>query len=145
MVKKENGFTLIELMLVIIIIGILVAMVLPRFTGRTQQAKAARATADIESISIALDLYELDNDCYPTTEQGLAALRQKPTTPPIPNNWKGPYLKRRLPIDPWCNPYRYCSPGLHNEEYDLFSYGKDSVEGGGDDVCNWEQAPGQRQ
>ncbi|MEW6607395.1 MAG: type II secretion system major pseudopilin GspG [bacterium] len=137
--RNNKGFTLIELMLVIIIIGILVAMVLPRFAGRTYQAKIARAKADIVSISVALDMYELDNDSYPTTEQGLSALRQKPTTPPIPNNWKGTYLKKKIPVDPWNNPYHYTCPGVHNEDYDLISYGKDGVEGGGDDVCNWEE------
>lgn len=141
---KEKGFTLIELMLVIIIIGILVAMVLPRFTGRIYQAKVTRAKADIASLEVALDLYELDNDCYPTNEQGLAALKQKPTTPPIPNNWKGPYLKKKIPLDPWKNPYHYICPGLHNEDYDLISYGKDGLEGGGDDICNWEEKDANR-
>lgn len=138
MKNKEHGFTLIELMLVTIIIGILVAMIVPRFTGRTYQAKLSRAKADIISISIGLDLYELDNDTYPTTEQGLSALLQKTTIPPLPNNWKGPYLKRKIPIDPWNNPYHYTSPGVHDPDYDLVSYGKDGIAGGEDDICNWE-------
>lgn len=139
--KKEKGFTLIELMLVIIIIGVLVAMVVPRFAGRSEQARCAAARADIEAnMAIALDLYELDNGCYPTTEQGLNALVKKPESEPSPQNWKGPYLKKKVPLDPWGNPYVYISPGIHNvEDYDLFSYGPDGVEGGEDDITNWEE------
>lgn len=140
--NKTKGFTLIELMLVVIILGILVAMVVPRLAGRTEQARRAAAVADIESnIAVALDLYELDNGVYPSTEQSLAALISEPTSSPVPPNWNGPYLKKRkLPIDPWGREYVYVSPGVHNEEdYDLYSYGPDGVEGGGDDVTNWEE------
>lgn len=138
-----TGFTLIELMLVVIIIGILVAMVVPRIAGRSEQARRAAAAADIESnLAIALDLYELDNGNYPTTEQNLGALITAPTSSPVPENWNGPYLKKRkIPNDPWGRPYKYTSPGTHNtEDYDLFSFGPDGVEGGGDDVTNWEEA-----
>ncbi|MBU0568968.1 type II secretion system major pseudopilin GspG [bacterium] len=129
--KNERGFTLIELMLVVIILGILAAMVIPSFTGRTREARIERTKADIASISVALDLYELDNGFYPTASQGLAALKARPATPPIPGRWKGPYLKKSLPIDPWNNPYQYYSPGIHNpESFDLFSYGEDELEGG---------------
>src|SRR3989338_5889154 len=108
---KRNGFTLVELMLVVIIIGILVAMVMPRLAGRTEQARQAAAKADIEAnIGSALDLYELDNGSYPTSEEGLNALLVKPGSAP---SWKGPYLKRK-PVDPWGNPYAYRSPGTHN-------------------------------
>lgn len=135
--KKNRGFTLIELMLVIIIIGVLVAMVAPRLAGKSQQGKLAAAQADINAhLSAALDLFEVDNGRYPTTEEGLAALRTAPSAAP---RWKGPYLKRPVPPDPWRKPYVYRSPGQHNrEDYDLFSYGPDGVEGGQDDITNWK-------
>ncbi len=134
----SKGFTLIELMLVVIIISILSAMVVPRLVGRSKEAKLAAAKADIESnISLVLDMYELDNGLYPTTEQGLIALMGKPTTSPVPTNWKGPYLKK-LPKDPWGKDYVYTSPGMHNkDDYDLFSYGPDGIESQ-DDIVNWE-------
>jgi general secretion pathway protein G len=141
--KNSKAFTLVELMLVVIIIGILVAMVVPRIAGRSEQARRAAAQADIDAnLAIALDLYELDNGNYPTTEQGLDALIKAPTSAPVPENWNGPYLKKRkVPLDPWGRPYKYASPGVHNtEDYDLFSLGADGVEGGGDDVANWEEA-----
>jgi len=134
--NRNKGFTLVELMLVVIIIGILVAMVMPRLAGRSEQARAAAAKADIEAnIGSALDLYELDNGLYPTTEQGLGALLAKPADA---SKWKGPYLKKK-PVDPWGNQYLYRSPGTRNIDYDLFSMGKDGVEGGEDDVTNWEE------
>lgn len=135
--KKNRGFTLIELMLVIIIIGVLVAMVAPRLAGKSQQGKLAAAQADINAhLSVALDLFEVDNGRYPTTEEGLAALRTAPSAAP---RWKGPYIKRPVPPDPWGKPYVYRSPGQHNrEDYDLFSYGPDGVEGGQDDITNWK-------
>jgi general secretion pathway protein G len=140
--NKKKGFTLVELLLVVTIILILAGMVVPRMAGRTEQARRAAALADIETnIAVALDLYELDNGMYPTTEQGLRALISKPTSSPIPPNWNGPYLKKRkLPKDPWKRDYIYISPGIHNvEDYDLYSYGPDGVEGGGDDITNWEE------
>ncbi len=138
--KREHGFTLIELMLVVMIIATLAALVVPKFTGRAEQAKSAAARSDINvNIPTALDLYELDNGFYPSTEQGLAALREQPATSPVPAKWNGPYLKRK-PLDPWGNPYHYESPGTHNRDsYDLYSLGKDSAEGGKDDVNNWEE------
>ena len=139
--KRVCGFTLIEMMLVIIIIGVLVAMVVPRLTGRSEQARIAAATADIEAnLAVALDLYELDNGGYPTGEQGLDALLEKPSIPPVPPNWNGPYLKRRLPKDPWGEPYIYRCPGLNNTyDYDLFSKGPDGIEGNADDIVNWSE------
>ncbi len=138
--KSNKAFTLIELMLVVIIIGVLAAMAIPRLAGRSEQARQAAAQADIEAnIATALDLYELDNGQYPTTEQGLAALKTKPTSSPISEGWNGPYLKK-MPKDPWGKPYIYKSPGEHNiGDYDLASWGRDGVEGGGDDAVNWEQ------
>ena len=139
MKKTNKGFTLIELMLVVIIIGVLAAMVVPRLAGRSEQARQAAAKSDIEaSLATALDLYELDNGQYPTTEQGLAALRTKPASSSVPSNWRGPYLKKE-PKDPWTKPYIYKFPGEHNPGgYDLASWGRDNIEGGGDDVVNWE-------
>ena len=140
--NQRKAFTLVELMLVVIIIGILVAMVVPRIAGRSEQARRAAAKADIESnLAIALDLYELDNGNYPTAEQGLNALITTPTSAPVPESWNGPYLKKRkIPLDPWGRPYKYVSPGVHNtEDYDLSSLGPDGVEGGGDDITDWEE------
>jgi general secretion pathway protein G len=139
--RARAGFTLIEIMLVVVIIAILAAMVGPRLSGRTKSAKITAATAEIEAnITAALDLYELDNGQYPTTDQGLKALVQKPTSNPVPNNWNGPYLKKRqVPTDPWGNDYQYVSPGEKNEgDFDLFSLGPDGVESD-DDIVNWVQ------
>ncbi len=130
---KRDAFTLIELMLVVIIVSVLVAMVMPRLSGRSQEARIAAAQADILSnISTALDLYELDNGAYP---DNLDALLRKPADI---ENWKGPYLKRK-PIDPWKRAYKYKAPGTHNkEDYDLYSLGSDGQEGTSDDVTNWQ-------
>lgn len=133
----KQGFTLIEILLVVVIIGALAAMIIPRLTGRSEQAKTAVAKADIEShIATALKLYELDNGNFPTTTQGLDALQKKPDTSPVASNWNGPYVEKK-PVDPWGNPYVYESPGRHRLDYDLSSQGKDqnSEE---DDITNWE-------
>ena len=133
--KHRMGFTLIELMLVVIIIGALVAMVMPRLTGRGEQARVAAAKADIQAnIATALKLYELDNGSFPSAEEGLNALLSKPSSA---NNWNGPYLEKR-PLDPWAREYKYKCPGEHRPtDYDLYSLGKDGVESV-DDVKNWE-------
>ncbi len=132
---NKKGFTLIELMLVVIILGILVAMVVPRLVGRGEQARKQAAEADIKSnIALALDLYELDNGAY---SEKLEDLMNDPGESKAPN-WNGPYLKRK-PADPWGREYNYKSPGQHSKDYDLFSYGADGVEGGGDDIANWEE------
>lgn len=133
--RTKKAFTLIELMLVVIIIGALAAMVLPRLTGRSEQARESAAKADIKAnIATALKLYELDTGSFPSTEEGLGALLSNPGTA---NNWKGPYLES-TPMDPWGREYQYESPGNHRpQDYDLFSFGRDGKEGGGDDVVNW--------
>lgn len=137
MFNKSKGFTLIELMLVVIIIGILVSMVVPRIAGRSKQARVAAAKADINAnVATALDMYELDNGSYPSTEQGLKALTTKPDIAPIPDNWNGPYVKK-IPLDPWERPYVYKSPGVHNQDYDLSSLGPDGIESS-DDITNWQ-------
>ena len=137
--KLKKAFTLIEIMLVVIIIGILAAMVIPNLAGRGEQARISAARADIESnLSVALDLYEVDNGAYPASEQGLAALIQKPNSTPMPENWNGPYLKKgKIPADPWGREYEYDSPGIHNVDgYDLSSLGADGIESK-DDIVSW--------
>jgi len=138
-VKNRYGFTMIEIMLVVIIIGVLASMAIPSLSKRGKQARVLAAKADIEAnLSIVLDLYELDNGQYPTTEQGLAALIKKPDSSPIPNNWNGPYLKKKnIPTDPWGKEYLYVYPGIENmENFDLSSYGSDGIESE-DDIVNW--------
>jgi general secretion pathway protein G len=134
--QYRRGFTLIEIMLVVIIIGALAAMIVPRLAGRSEQAKVAVAKADISNIATALKLYELDNGGFPTTGQGLIALRERSTAVPLPKNWNGPYLEKD-PVDPWGNPYLYASPGTHRSDYDLSSKGKDAASAD-DDVTNWQ-------
>ncbi len=136
--NAQRGFTLIELMLVIVIIGALAGMVVPRLVGKSEEAMKKAASADIKgNLSLALRLYEIDNGRYPSTEQGLTALISKPTTPPVSENWKGPYVEQE-PLDPWRRPYQYRYPGNHPpRDYDLYSLGPDGKEGG-DDIGNWE-------
>lgn len=133
--KKQSGFTLIELMLVVIIIGALVAMVLPRLAGRSEQARVQAAQADISSnIATALKLYELDNGSFPSSADGLNALLSKASNA---RNWNGPYLEKK-PVDPWGKEYTYESPGTHRpHDYDLSSAGKDGQPGTTDDITNW--------
>ncbi|HLD69521.1 MAG TPA: type II secretion system major pseudopilin GspG [Candidatus Omnitrophota bacterium] len=135
--KNIPGFTLIEIMLVVIIIGALSAMVIPRLSGRSDQAKRTAAQADIEAhLATALKLYDLDNGYFPTTSQGLVALRVKPDESPVPANWNGPYIEKEA-IDPWGRPYVYVSPGDHRGDYDLSSNGKDEKKDD-DDITNWK-------
>lgn len=140
-VRNKMGFSLIEILLVIVIIGVLAAMVVPNFAGQGEKARRAAAGADIEvNLATALDLYELDNGRYPTTEQGLVALIREPSSSPIPKNWGGSYLKKKkIPKDPWGAEYAYTCPGSNNsEDYDLSSLGADGIESE-DDITNWEQ------
>jgi len=138
--KRQKGFTLIEIMVVVVIIGLLATLVLPRVLGRQEQAQIEKARADIQALSSALKLYKLDNFNYPSTQQGLEALRRQPTGDPPANNWKqGGYIER-LPTDPWGNDYQYLSPGQHGE-FDLWSFGADGKPGGRDaasDIGNWD-------
>jgi general secretion pathway protein G len=129
---NNGGFTLIELMVVIVILGILAGLVLPRFMGRTEEARRTKARLQIENLEGALKLYKLDNGAYPTTDQGLEALVQKPSTGVIPRNWReGGYLEKgKVPEDPWGRPYAYISPGIKNKDFDLRSLGADGEEGG---------------
>jgi general secretion pathway protein G len=137
MKRRERGFTLIEILIVVIIIGLLAALVGPRLFGKLSMAKLKAAKAQIELFGTALDAFRLDTGRYPTTEEGLKALREKPSGL---ENWQGPYLPKELPNDPWGRAYVYKSPGEHGE-YDLISYGLDGVEGGQDenqDVVSWK-------
>ncbi len=135
-----RGFTLIEIMVVVVIMGVLAALVVPRLMGRTDDARILAARQDIATLMQALKLYRLDNQRYPTTEQGLQALVTRPAMAPVPPNWKtGGYLDR-LNRDPWGNAYQYLSPGTHGE-IDLFSYGADGKPGGTGndaDIGSWE-------
>lgn len=141
--NSSRGFTLIEVMVVLVILGILATLVVPKIMGRPDEARIIAAKQDINSIGQALKLYRLDNQSYPTTDQGLQALVTKPTAPPAPPNWKtGGYLDR-LPKDPWGNEYKYISPGVKNtNDMDIISLGADGAPGGEGndaDIGNWEK------
>jgi len=132
------GFTLIELMVVLVVIGILAALIVPNVIERAEEARVTAARADINNLMQALKLYKLDNRRYPSTEQGLGALVARPTAAPAPENWKA-YVER-LPADPWGQPYQYLAPGVHGE-VDVFSYGADGRPGGEGfdaDVGSWQ-------
>lgn len=140
-IRNNSGFTLIEVMVVVIILGILATFVVPKLVGRTDDAKIVKAKVDIQAIETALKLYKLDNSKYPTTDQGLEALISPPETGDADNWREGGYLdKKSLPKDPWSNPYIYLSPGLHGD-YDIISYGADKMPGGekeNADINSWE-------
>ncbi|MBF0467507.1 MAG: type II secretion system major pseudopilin GspG [Desulfamplus sp.] len=139
---NDSGFTLIELMVVVVILGILASLIVPRLMGRTDEARIVKAKVDISAIETGLKLYRLDNNTYPTTEQGLMALIEEPATEPLPPKWhKDGYLDReQVPKDPWGREYLYLSPGVH-KEYDILSYGADGAPGGEGsdaDIKSWE-------
>lgn len=136
--QKQKGFSLIEIMVVVVILGILAALVVPKIINRPDEARVVKAKQDILSIQSALDLYQLDNGTYPSTDQGLVALVNKPSSNPVPSNWQ-PYLKS-LPKDPWGRDYLFLNPGQHGE-IDIFTYGADGQPGGtkfNADIGNWE-------
>jgi general secretion pathway protein G len=138
--RLARGFTLVEIMVVVVIIGILGALVVPKLLGRTGESRVTAAKVDIATMMQALKLYKLDNQRYPTSDQGLAALTSKPTTGPSATGWKAGGYIEKLPKDPWGNPYQYLSPGVRGE-VDLFSFGADGQPGGeGDDkdVGSWD-------
>ena len=140
--RDNRGFTLIEIMVVVFILAMLAALIAPRIMGRSDDAKIADAKVQIKNIETALKLYKLDNGNYPTTEQGLQALVEKPTVGQIPKNYKteGYLESKKLPKDPWGNDYLYLSPGEHGD-FDICSYGTDGVKGGEGkdaDICSWD-------
>ena len=136
--RLAAGFTLIELMVVLVIIGVLAALIVPNVLDRADDARVTAGRTDIANISQALKLYRLDNQRYPTAGQGLQALIAKPTTPPVPGNWR-PYLEK-LPNDPWGHPYQYLNPGIKGE-VDVMSFGADGQSGGegkNADIGSWQ-------
>jgi general secretion pathway protein G len=138
---RARGFTLVEVMVVVAILGILAALIVPKIIGRSDDARIVAAKQDVATLISALKLYRLDNQRYPSTDQGLKALVEKPTVDPIPNNWKsGGYLDK-LPKDPWGNLYQYLQPGVHGE-LDVWSLGADGQPGGTGndaDIGSWDQ------
>lgn len=141
-IGNQAGFSFIELMVVVIILGILAGAIVPRYMDKADKAKVVKAKVDIAAIETSLKMYKLDNGFYPTTEQGLLALIEKPTTDPVPRSWnENGYLeKSRVPKDPWGNEYVYLCPGVHGS-FDLISYGADYESGGegiNADVTNWD-------
>ena len=137
--RRAGGFTLIELLLVLVILGILAAVVVPKFSGRTEQARIAAAQSQVSTFGTALDAYEVDNGAYPKGKDGLTLLVEQPRD--AQTTWKGPYLKGQIPNDPWGQPYLYECPGRQNPtSYDLSSAGPDQREGTEDDITNWDVA-----
>jgi general secretion pathway protein G len=138
--RRQRGFTLIEIMIVVVIIGLLAAVIMPQLLGRVDDARVAKARQDIQAIETALTMYRLDNSKYPTTDQGLRALVQQPTDPSIRHWRQGGYVKKASK-DPWGNDYQYVYPGTHSTEYDLYSLGADGQAGGegvDTDIGNWD-------
>ena len=137
--RRARGFTLIEIMVVIVIIGLLAAVIVPTVMGKVDDARVAKAKADIQSLEAALSMYYLDNSKYPTSEQGITALTEQPTDPSITHWRPGGYLER-ISKDPWGNPYLYTFPGTHGKQYDLYTLGADGQPGGDGinaDIGNW--------
>ncbi len=138
--RGDEGFSLLELMVVVVIMSILALVIVPRIIDRPDQARIARVQSDLATLSEAVELYRLDNLVYPSTEQGLEALVNAPVTDPLPKNWSGPYIDR-APKDPWDVAYQYLSPGVHGD-YDIFTFGADGVSGGDGvdaDIGTWTQ------
>ncbi|WP_432799588.1 type II secretion system major pseudopilin GspG [Poriferisphaera sp. WC338] len=134
---KNRGFSLIELLLVLVILAALTAIVAPKFTNRSKQARVTASQTDISNIELALDSYEIDTGELPTSSEGLEVLVEEPSDV---QNWQGPYIKRGVPKDPWGNEYVYVYPGRENENgYDLYSTGPDGKDGTDDDVVNWHE------
>ena len=129
---------MVELLLVLVILATLAAIVVPKFAGRTQQARITAAATELSGVETALDAFEVDNGYYPKGADGMRLLLDRPADTP---NWRGPYLKKAITADPWGNPYIYECPGRHNpNSYDVMSMGPDGKTGGGDDITNWDES-----
>jgi general secretion pathway protein G len=137
---RARGFTLIEIMVVVVILGILAALVVPKLIGRVDESRVAAAKLDINNLKAALTMYKLDNQRYPTTEQGLQALVTKPASGPEPKGWRSGGYIEKLPNDPWKNPYQYLAPGRNGIAYEIFSYGADGQPGGTEDDADISSA-----
>lgn len=138
--RARSGFTLIELLVVLAIIATLAGVVAPALMGNVSNARQAAARAQVESFSLALDAFRLDIQRYPTTTEGLAVLRDAPSQPQAAARWRGPYLRRLVPDDPWGRPWQYASPGASSSDFDLYSLGRDGLRGGAGedaDVTSW--------
>lgn len=141
---KQRGFTLIEVMVVVVILAILAAIIVPRILSRPDQARQVAAKQDIVAIENAMELYKLDNGFYPSNNQGISALVKRPTGDPTPQNWNGPYIKGNIPKDPWGHAYRYKNPGSHGNDIDIFTYGANNQAGGtgtNATIGNWTSKP----
>lgn len=134
--RKSAGFSILELLLVLVILGILAGIVGVRFAGQSGKAKVTAAKTQLENIKTGLTRYNIDVTEFPTTQQGLKALSEQPSGVDDAD-WDGPYMDEKIVNDPWGNPWQYTYPGTHNNDYDLYSYGPDGKQGGGDDIKNW--------
>jgi general secretion pathway protein G len=128
--SQRAGFTLLEMLVVLVVLGLLAGLIGPQLFGRVGEAKTTTARTQMELIGVALDSYRLDNGAYPVTNQGLDALTARPTRQPAPQSWRGPYLRKAVPVDPWGRPYSYQAPVRGGEGYELRSLGRDGAEGG---------------
>lgn len=140
--RAQRGFTLIEIMVVVVIIGVLGSIIVPQFMSRPDQAKVTAARSDLQAIATALEMYRLDNFNYPSTQQGLEALSVRPAGTPTAKNWNPQGYLKSLPLDPWGTPYQYLNPGVRSSGYDLFSLGSDGSPGGegyAADIGNWAE------
>lgn len=144
--RQQSAFTLIEIMVVVVILGILAAIVIPKIISRPEEARLVKAKQDILAIQEALDLYKLDNGFYPSTNQGLSALIKRPSSQPVPQNWKSGGYLQRLPLDPWGKAYQYLNPGVHTPDgVDIFTYGPTGQPGGTGEnatIGNWNVQSG---
>ena len=141
--RSTSAITLVQILIIIVVVVVLAAVAAPRLLKQQEKTRRTQATNDIDNLGFALDMYANHNGAYPSTEQGLKALWEKPIIPPIPGNWNGPYLEKPILSDPWGNNYVYIYPGRRNQhDYDLASYGKDGLMGGkgdNEDITNWTE------
>ncbi len=134
--KSTKGFTLIEIMVVVVILGILASLIVPKIMSRPEQARIVKAKNDVHAIETALELYKLDNGFYPSTDQGLQALVMQPTSNPVPTSWKSGGYLREIPMDPWGRAYQYLNPGAHSE-IDIYSFGSEGPNSSATIIGNW--------